>query len=381
MRKILKIAVLLGIFSTSLFLTPVFSNTNLEFLVKFGKGFEVKDSHIIKNLPSMVDQQGAGFCYSAVVAFMFDYYNCQILGSNCQFLKSSEKASALDISRYTNFPTDHASYESSYRGFQEGGASAYALEVSTLFVGSAASEECLPYNTLFGNTAFDESQFNKRNDAIENQVNHLNKLKKFYEKYTKRCHPESESCVNNAMQDYNSFGFQKIDSQKLIKALSEDTYEKFLDRALAPAQCKRAKNRVFFEGKDKFQIGLYPTAEKRNTYKGWIEEIYRNIMQDRVVGASVCLVKDADGFCKEGHSFALYGYAKLCDKEKCYDALKFKTSWGEENQRIIDGNWYNAESMWKQIIPYRSKNTGNKKIISKRGELEEAESLFWLEKK
>lgn len=380
MKKILKIAVLMGVLNASLFLTPAFANANLDFLSRFGKGFEVKDSYIIKNLPSMVDQQGAGFCYSAVAAFMFDFYNCQILGSNCQSLKSSEKASALDIARYANIPSGDISYESSFRGFKEGGSTAYAFEKATLFVGTTASEECLPYKTLFGNTAFDESQYNEREDAIKRQISHLDKLKTFYKKYKEKCSPENESCITNAMNDYDSFGFPKIDSKRLARSLSEDTYESFLDTALTPAQCRRAKNRAFFEGKNKFQMGIYPPSGVKNTYKGWIEEIYKNIVQDRVIGASVCQVKGSDGLCKEGHSFVIYGYAKLCDVEKCYDAVKFKTSWGNEIQNTFDDNWYNAESMWKQIVPFRSNNTNDKKLKSK-SNIENFESLFWLEKK
>lgn len=310
------------------------------------------DSHVIQNMPKATSQQSLGICFAYTASTVFNYYNCRILGvKDCKSVPSGDLASPLDMARYGKAAVGDVSYESSYRGIPDGGGGIHAMEASTILVGSVASQACLDLRMVLGDSYVADGNMNEANIKAQREV--ISNFKRFYTAY--KANGNSPVTVSDAvMQDLASFFPAQSDKGVVARALQENSYPDFFDRMVTRSVCKRAKNRAYFEGKDKMEIHFYPDdSKKKATLQGMTKGIRRAIDHDNpVIIEGICITKNKGSKCpKENlHSMVIYGYAELCDLGGiCRFGLKLRDSNGDNMNAFFERNWIDAEKLLKSI--------------------------------
>lgn len=321
---------------------------------KFAKdGFNVQPkSEIAVNMPRVQSQDTLGLCYSFATSAILTAENCRIMKKDCKTLPDSEVFSPVDLARFGNKPDGESSYESSYRGIQDGGPAAFTLEIAASFVGSSASQECLSLDKILGKMG--GAQF-----ATDAQLAAFKRLRKKYDEYQK-LDKNCQSCLADfcamAKTDIDKDFNLDTDQTRLLKIFGEETYEKFFDRLIFPKECSRAKNRAYYEGKDTTEIKIYPAKGKKADYASAMAEIKKQLANGHPLMISgICLnekyTKDCAAPGVEGgnkHATVISGYRRVCDKvNKCYDAVQVHNSWGQGWQEMHDGGWVDAETLLK----------------------------------
>ncbi len=311
------------------------------------KGFDVKHSHIIKNLPPPTDQGSLPLCYAHAAATVYNYYVCKTLGQDCSSISRKELASPLDMTRFATPPADDGemTYSSSYPNIRiEGGSALYVLEKAALFVGEVASQQCAPHEGFF--IGVPDTGQGVADEVVLSQGKTLESLKAFYKRYGQSCNPQ---CPAGALEELAAIlPSYHTDARGLANAARRDSFDGFLTRLAIPAECARAKNRSFFE-KHRYAMEIVPkTGTKTLSYAGYRKAIIDAIKRDDpVILEGICLsAKKKNGKCDDNHSLVAYGYAELCDVKKCYTGLKLRSSWGPEWQVPADERWYDARELF-----------------------------------
>lgn len=310
------------------------------------KGYDLKKSHVIQNMPPTTDQGSLPWCFAHAAATVFNYYVCQGLKQDCSRVPRSELASPLDITRYTTPPGegDSLDYVSAYPDINiDSGSAIVTLELSALFVGTVASQACAPQEEFFIGTG--KTGKGIGTEVVLSQRQTVERLKAFYARHAKGC---DEQCIAPALAELGKMlPNYKTDGQTLSRALRKDSFNGFLTRLAIPNTCALAKNRAYFESDD-YSMNVAPEkAKDRLSYARYRKELVKAIEQDNpVIIEGICLTPKKNGTCAEMHALVAYGYAQLCDPTECRTGLKLRSSWGEDWQRAADALWYDAESLY-----------------------------------
>lgn len=318
---------------------------------RFGEGFSVQPKTEKKvTMPKVMSQDTLGLCYSFAAAAIMTAEKCRIEKKDCNNLPDSEVFSPLDVARFGNDPDGENTFESSYRGIREGGPGAFTLEVAATFVGNAASQQCMSLDKVL--TKIGGAQM-----GTEAQVAAFKRLRKKYDEYRK-IDPNCQTCLSDffatAKTEVDKDFAVDTDPARLLKAFSEETYEKFFDRLVTPKECARAKNRAYFEGMGSTEISLFPKKGHKANYANSIAEIKKQLSAGHpILLSNICLNEKYSDDCPapgvEGgnkHATVISGYRRMCDKaNKCYDAVQIHNSWGQEWQDTYNGGWVDAETL------------------------------------
>ncbi|WP_413560525.1 hypothetical protein [Bdellovibrio sp. HCB209] len=308
-------------------------------LIGFGAGFQIqKDTvTVVENMPPVLTQDSLGLCYSYAATTVMQAANCRVQKQDCKKLTEQEMFSPLDVARFGQKEDGEKDYESSYRGIAEGGPGGYTLERASVFVGSAASEACMSLDKIL--SKLDGAQAY----ATDAQLAAFNRLRKLYEK-SKGIDKNCPSCLADfyatAKTEIDKDFTTNKDQAAVLKAFSEETYDKFFDRLITPKECARAKNRVYYEGKDSTEIAIFPKEKKDLSQKAVMNKLKSLFKQQTpALLEGICLdakMPKSIKNCDASHALALTGYARLCDSGgNCYDALKVQSSWGKSWQKAI----------------------------------------------
>ncbi|WP_413577924.1 hypothetical protein ACLVWU_05430 [Bdellovibrio sp. HCB290] len=333
------------------------SHAQMPAFTGFGEGFSVQKGSdiVLDNLPRTMSQDSIGQCASWAATAMLQINNCRIKKQNCKDLPESELFSPLDVARFGKKADGDISYESSYRGISlDGSTAALAMEVVGLHVGSAATEACMSLDKVL------EKLGGVTDYAEQSQSDAFDKLKELYaksQKIDKKCETCLSKFVDSVDQDICERFNVKNDPKVLLKAFSEDTFEKFLDQLVSPPECKRAKNRAFFEGKDSMELQSFPKTEKDKNYKSIVAKI-KSVLDQKlpVLIQGICVTEKKTKKCDSSNSHAtvITGYSRMCDTAgNCYDALKIQNSWGETWQKSKNGGWVAADELL-QNTPFQT---------------------------
>ncbi len=314
--------------------------------MKFGDGFNIQKGTetVIKNMPPVTSQDSMGLCYSHTVATIMNAENCRIMKTDCTKLSAKDSFSTLDIARFGQAPDGEVDYESSYRGIKDGGPTAFTLQIAALFVGNSASEECLSLDKVLAKLE------GAGGTATEAQVAAFKRLKKAYDKF-KGISKDCEKCLTDFFASFREENEQNFDIKKdnatLLKNFSEDSYEKFFDRFVYPKECARAKNRAYFEGRDKMDLGLFPHGKEKANYKNTVSKIKEVLKKGHPMAlGGICLDEKVTRNCANEHAAVISGFRRVCDEaNNCYDALKIQNSWGEGWQQSMNGGWVEAKAL------------------------------------
>jgi len=341
----MRTAIPLALVAQSFFASLVLAETASVPFVSL-KGYDLKKSHVIQNLPPTTDQGSLPWCFAHAAATVFNYYVCRDLKQDCSRVPRNELASPLDITRYTVPPgeSDILDYVSSYPDINiASGSAIVTLEISALFVGTVASQACAPQEEFFIGTG--KTGKGIGTEVVLSQTRTVDQLKAFYTRYAKGC---DEQCITLALDELGKvLPNYKTDGPTLSRALKKESFSGFITRLAIPNTCALAKNRSYFESDD-YSMNVAPkTAKEKLSYARYSKELVNAIKQDNpVIIEGICLTPKKNGQCAEMHALVAYGYAQLCDVNECRTGLKLRSSWGEDWQRAADDLWYDAESLY-----------------------------------
>ncbi|MGC4009374.1 MAG: hypothetical protein QM805_10505 [Pseudomonas sp.] len=330
------------------------------FMVRFDEGFTVSNVHVLSNMPNETNQFGMGMCYSHAATGVLNYYLCRYDKLDCSKAPPESLASTLDMARFTSdVGDDEVEYSSSYQGIQEGGSPAKVLQAATILVGNVSSQACFNEKMIFGDLIIEDKL---ASDAdIARQREFLAGFSSFYNKYHKSSFDETtlpEPVVNEASQLYQAKDYDlKATRRRITRSLAEESFDRFFAQFVYPKECARAKNRVFFEYKNRAEFHYYPVEGQKFTYKGMMREIKTAIDKGNpVVVGGACLLGLKGKRCPgDLHAVIVYGYATLCDPAgNCYEGLKFQNSFGPKMQAFERANWFSAKEYYAQSIPEKS---------------------------
>lgn len=325
--------------------------------VAFDTEFHVLDgSEIqIENMPRTTNQQGFGNCFAHSAAMIFNFYACKKLGIDCPSAATERMASTLDMTRFGAMPAGEPDDESSYRRIDEGGSGGLALQISTVFVGTVASESCFPSQTLYKDMTPSDQRLTA--EQMLSQRNNLERLKEFYEKYKSMGLPCSGCSLEKTSPflEFTQLSNAQPTPEQLYGALGEGTFGEFLDRAISPDSCSNTPGRVNFEFKDSMVFKTFPRRERQQNYDSVMASIKKSLKANNPVLLQNVCTKGEGERCSESeegaldgaHSVVIYGYRQMCadDEVECYDALRIKNSWGEQWQAEHADGWVSAAEM------------------------------------
>ncbi|MDH4609826.1 hypothetical protein [Pseudomonas sp. BN102] len=305
----------------------------------------------IENMPRTTNQQGFGNCFAHSAAMIFNFYACRSHGIDCPSAPTGLLASTLDMTRFGSMPDGEPDYPSSYSRIDEGGSGALALHISTVLVGTVASEACFPSQTLYKDMVATDQTLTQ--DQLLMQRNNLERLKEFYEAYRGIVPPCADCPLDDVgpVLEFSQLSNAQPTAEQLYRALGEASFGAFLERAIFPEPCSETEGRAHFEFKDSMVFNFYPRAEKQRNYASVMAAIKKSIRANNpVLLQNVCVKEEGESCFKgdeNGHSVVIYGYRRMCadDEIECYDALRIKNSWGEQWQREHDDGWVAAGEM------------------------------------
>ncbi len=125
----------------------------------FGGDFKPQDGSLIQvtNMPRTRSQDTFGLCVSFVTSTLIDEANCVVNHTpDCANVPDSEKASSLDMARYSQRVNDQdPSDRESYHGLEQGGDMAFSLYNAGFLTESVVKESCAPFDQVVSRVADD----------------------------------------------------------------------------------------------------------------------------------------------------------------------------------------------------------------------------------
>ncbi|MEN0060263.1 MAG: hypothetical protein AAGB31_15600 [Bdellovibrio sp.] len=326
----------------------------------------IQEDMTIKNMPPIRSQDGLNICYAEVAATLLQAENCKATNTQCDSLSDKDTFSSIDLTRFM-VTSDNAisSIRSSYGGlnFKSGGSAANIVSIMINKVKKGASEECASLDKIL-------SKMHSRNESEEAQTAMWARMEKYYTD-AKNC----STCLSNiyatAKDDIDRNLNLRTTNEEVLKAFSEETFEKFLDQLLGTEKCKKISDMVFFEGVD-MEVGIFPKSGQSPSLRQLKEktkEILKlgrplaleNICIDLKTGSKApncsdidapCLAKSPAAQCDKDlrHSVAIAGYRKVCKQPNdCKELFKVVNSWGKSWQEQNNDGWVEANNLLEHV--------------------------------
>lgn len=317
----------------------------------YDSSFSPKANSVIKvdNMPAIKSQDTLGICFAAAASTLLSAENCRYKKiSSCSSIPEKEMFSILDLSQYGwSVGGGTADSSSTYEIHAGGEISKVTWKVGEL-IGSAASEECMSIDKALSKLG------GAKGEGLKAQQVFWESLKAKYESLKKKCptctaemyssggNDQADELANFVSQNLNL----KRTNQEVLKAFSQDSYEKFLYDILLPAQCVRAAGQANFAAWDHVQVLKYPDRGKGN-YAGAIKQIKDTLNSGRPLGLDgICLEKVPTNDCKQKHALVIAGYRTVCNqKNECHETVKVVNSWGQRWQEKNDDGWIDARAV------------------------------------
>ncbi len=305
----------------------------------------VGDTIALSNMPPVRNQSSVGICAGFAAATLIEFSNCQATGKPCGNLTDDEKASAIDLLRFSFDPhkgqdTMRPDYN---KGLIEGNLVRFLL-LGAFTTERIAKESCAPF-----------TQFT---DGIENpddQVGLWNRYEKLYER-TKQLNTQDESqCQAEALKIKNEFNLVG-NERDIIRSFGSETYSIFLDRLLVPESCGVRKNALKLQGE--WGVGVFPKGDtfsagqsdkqKQEIIVNEVKRVMTDLGRPVAIGFCADMPFDSKVKCTHGHSVVLKGYRLACKKRApndCRPVFQVQNSWGEAWQEEHDDGWVFADEL------------------------------------
>lgn len=334
-----------------------------------------KDSTMAENLPKRRSQDSLNICGAMTAGLILDATNCRTQKLNCANLPDEESFSRLDLARYAHVVPDEEKYKSFYDGISEYGSSTLIISNILHRKMSATNHKCSSLDKAL--TSFGDSK-----SLSKAQERSWQKLRETYDGYKskrEKC-PTCELDLISTAQSEISQNFNITQNNNdILKAFAQDSYDKFFDRLMVPAECRKIDQAVNLFDRHTLSIKTFPEDPLKVTnYKDSLNQI-KEVLNKKIPIAvnNVCLGKDFDpiktqeksaliqkqGFkvksagktdvqndmfaCSEPHSVVISGYRKICKKDApddCRETIKIENSWGETWQKENNDGWVDARA-------------------------------------
>lgn len=339
-----------------------------------------------KNLPNTFSQDSLNICSAMTAGFLLDASNCRTQKRSCKpdgkiSIEEIEREafSRVDLARYAHVVPTEEKFKSFYDGISEYGSPALILSNVIHRNRDATNHKCASLDKILTSFGDDKSLRSAQERSWE-------KLKDTYNTYRKKI-ADCPTCKDDAFSTAKSDIAQNFkittDDVDLLKAFAQGTYDKFLDRLLIPAECRKVGQTSYFFDRDKLELKKFPENElKTSYYEETRDELKKVLSKGLPVGINnVCLGDDFDMqktkdksalihrqgsnviaggqsegasnmfACSKPHSVVVSGYRKVCkkgtnpnDPKNCRESLKIENSWGKSWQKENNDGWVDARS-------------------------------------
>lgn len=323
-------------------------------------------------MPPVQSQDSLGLCYSYSAGALLDAANCKTGKKDCRSLSPKESFSRLDLAKYGNeVPDDYQSRSQYKSGIADGGSAINILNNIIHRDALTVNEDCASLDKTL-------SSFGDNEKLWEAQEKAWAKLKSTYSTYKSKekvcatCATDFfATAVDDIRQDFNL----KASNTEILKAFSQDSYERFLDQMMIPPSCVKKANMVNLIGNDHLDLQVFPEVNGGfSNYDIFVQKIKEVLSgQTPVLLEGLCLesnfnlankqqliknnlekarksksVAPSQGTCTAGHSVVITGYRKICKKNNptdCRIALKVHNSWGQGWQQANNDGWVDGKTL------------------------------------
>jgi hypothetical protein len=311
---------------------------------------EVKESKIvISNMPAYKTQDDIGDCKAFSLATVVQKYTCDKWKSDipdCKNPPSDSAISYMGMMAYTNQVPEQSN---SFQPNQKNGRSMSDIINDLSKNGNKLIlDSCKPFDSLVNNFSLNGKSGLEKRDIF------FNYLKKMYENKKSKTEADIADCPE-CIAEINKNSGLNVNLLNLKKALSKDTYDKFLYS-------------LFFDGcqmenfPSGFRAAVYPLDSMNVGVSDIKNQIVKGLKQGRpVLFPSLCVSQDKGDECKGTHSLVVSGYKKVCEfgsTTKCKDVFKLHNSWGADWQKKNNDGWVDADVFAQNTVKTKSSSGG-----------------------
>lgn len=315
---------------------------------------------IIPNMPAYKTQDELGECRAFSMAALMQWYTCEKRKSeipDCKNPPSNRAISYFGMMMYTHQDSEK---NETFQPNQNKSRSMYDILNSVkLNGGEFILESCKPFDRLVNNFSTSGAAGLQKRDQF------FAYLKKMYESNKGKTEADILDCPE-CINEINSKAGVNADMANLKKALTKDSYDKFL-YALFFSGCKMP---IFPAA---YQTMAYPADGINATSNDLKNKIIEVLKKGKpVLYPNLCLVYESNNQCKLGHSIVISGHKRVCvknSKTQCKDIFRVHNSWGEEWQKINNDGWISADEITDNVLKHEPGKLGR---IS-------SGSILWLE--
>lgn len=309
----------------------------------------VKDTRIvIPNMPAYKTQDDIAECRAFSLATVLQKYTCDQWKNDIPDCKNPPSDSAISyfgLMAYTNQTENIGTLDvkQPHRNIVE------IINNLSKSGNKLILDSCKTFDNLVNSFSAEGAEGLKKRDKFFSYLDDLyNKKKSKTEADIADC-PE---CLN----EINKTSGLNINLTNLKKALTKDTYDKFLYS-------------LFFEGckMEEFPSGFsaraYPSDDLNVTSNDIKNQIIEGLKKGKpVLYSNLCTVPAVGNECPMGHTTVISGYDRVCspvEKNKCKDRFKLHNSWGSEWQKVNNDGWVDADVLTANTIKIKT-NEGYK---------------------
>lgn len=323
---------------------------------------EVNSSKLlIQNMPAYKTQDEIGDCKAFSLATLVQKYTCDKWKSDIPDCKNPPPDSAISymgMMAYTNQVPDQAN---SLRPNQVGGRSMNEVIDDLSKSGNKLIlDSCRPFDALVNNFSLSGK------DGLAKRDKFFEYLKKTYDSKKSKTEADIADCPE-CIAEINKDSGLNVNLLNLKKALSKDTYDKFLYTLFFDG-CKMEN---FPSG---FSAAAFPLDSMDVKPSDVKNQIIKGLKQGRpVLYPALCVSQNTGDECKMAHSLVISGYKKVCtpgSSTQCKDVFKLHNSWGAEWQKMNNDGWVDADVLVQNTVKVKSKS-GDYRIASS--------SVIWLD--
>lgn len=330
----------------------------------------------IKNLPSLRSQDSIGDCHATSAGFLIDEFNCRKNKvKDCSQVGDEQRASRLDLTRFSITPTDDANQPSSYKSIKPGGWIQSDLDIAMNKLKSVAKESCAPLNIFASNEKEIMSQETKAKIAKVQQLYRENVGETPFDlqcasEEIKKLFPQANDIkkMTSAMTEYS--GQQYLSSSTFNNQLLSEL--QFLYETFYPDKCNLPENRIEMTGQPQ-SWPPFSNPEKTYTNEEYESKIAELLSAGYPIGVDGICLQDIETTkvnpddCENGmplekkvgkHSFVITGLGKKCTPQgECRHLVKVANTWGEDWQKMNDDGWVDLRNIVLRLPKKISKSS------------------------
>lgn len=290
----------------------------------------------VQRMPPIRSQDGLNICFAFSSWTLFQQYQCTEQKKNCSAVPSAESPSPLflaSLSGKSKDSPDSGGGDSYGISYSKGG-NAFNSLTKLKDEGGGYAESCYPLDQFISAHRNDVKEMNQAFEGIR---------KDFYEKNK----TEGSICTDCLVKALDSEFQIKRDNQEVLKALAQDSFDKFLfDIFLKDCPTVVEAPMMAIQG--------WPSKGEKVTYEKALGKMKEVLKSGRPFSMGACLKNvptSPNGLeCTSSHDFVVSGFRKFCKPDgTCRESLKVANSWGQDWQDKNNEGWVDAKTLYEHM--------------------------------